>query len=153
MQLVSAILLSESKRVSFVFIFSLMAGTWKTLTSLDSQHSKKHPHVGPPHLEPASKLQNVFQLLNTTPSCVKSPSENLFSKFRSFSNEDISIFSLPNSTNYGDPSKKLLDVAVTHQVDSTSGRGCSSRSQGISKELTLAASPEIELAEAKMLGQ
>lgn len=130
-----------------------MAGTWKALTSLDSQHSKKHPYVGPHHLEPASKLQSVFQLLKSTPSCIKSPSENLFSKFCSFSNEDISIFSLSNGPNYGDPSKKLLDIAVTHQVDSTGGSGCSSSSQGISKELTLAASLEIELQEQTCLGQ
>lgn len=52
----------------------------------------------------------------------------------------IGVFSLCNSLNYGDPSKKPPDLAVTFQVGHTGARGCSFSSQGITKELTLIAS-------------
>lgn len=40
----------------------------------------------------------------------------------------ICIFSLCHSLNYGDPSKKPPDLAVTFQVGHTGARGCSRES-------------------------
>lgn len=52
----------------------------------------------------------------------------------------LAHFILPDSPNDGDCPNKPLGISVTRQVESTGGRGCSLRSQGIAKELALAAS-------------
>lgn len=139
----------------FVFIFSLIAGARKILTALNCRRSKKASTCCPASFGASFKaLEHLPSFEKHTPAASK---KNCFQSFVPSQMKTLAHFILPDSPNYGDCPNKPLGISVTCQVESTGGRGCSLSSQGLAKDLTLAASwkaasLEIESAKANMVG-